>query len=135
MIGAIGSKSIDDVIIFEVSDSKILNFTDFTRSNKVRFSKNDVLQRKPVSEYIGSDLDTISFKMELKAEKGVNPRNEVDKLMYLHRDGTIISIIIGGKAFGVYRWRIVDISIAFERIDNQGNCISATCDISLEEYV
>lgn len=135
MIGLIGSKSIDDVIIFEVSEHKIYNFQNFTRATKVRFAKNDVLQKKPVSEYVGSDLDTISLKIELKAELGVNPRDEVDKLIKLQRDGVIVSIILGGKPFGVYRWRISDISSVFERIDNKGNCFAINCDISFEEYV
>lgn len=66
MVGAIGSKTMDDVIMFEVSDEKILTLRNFVRSNSVRFAKNDVLLRKPVSQYIGPDLDKISFEMPLK---------------------------------------------------------------------
>lgn len=135
MIGAIGTKSIDDVIIFEVSDSKVYNFQDFTRSNKVRFSKNDVLLKKPVSEYIGPDLDTISFKIEMRAELGINPREEINKLMEIQREGILVSIIIGNKAFGIYKWRISDITETFERLDNYGNCFAASCNLTFEEYV
>ena len=135
MIGAIGSGSIDDVIIFEVSDQKILTLLDFSRKNGVRFSKNDVLLKKPVSQYIGPDLDTISFKIELRAQYGVNPRDEMDKLIYLERDGTTVSIVIGNKAFGVYRWRISDPNMVWKIVDNTGFLQSAVCEISLEEYV
>ena len=61
MIGAIGSRRLRDVIIFEVSERRALTFTDFVRRNNVRFAKNDALLRKPVSQYIGPDLDTMSW--------------------------------------------------------------------------
>jgi phage protein U len=135
MIGAIGSKSIDDVIIFEVSDSKVLTIDGFKRDNSVRFAKHDVLLKKPVSQYIGPDLDKISFKIMLNAKFGVDPKAEMDKLIYLHRDGEIVSILLGTATFGVYRWRIVSLGMPFEIIDNKGVCISCTLDISFEEYV
>jgi len=135
MLGAIGSKEIDDVIIFEVSDERILTIDEFVRTNTVRFAKNDVLLKKPVSQYVGPDLDTIEFKIILKAQYGVNPKAEMDKLTYLHRDGTTVSIIIGKMAFGMYRWRIADLGMPFDVIDNNGVCLSSTLTISFEEYV
>ena len=45
LIGAIGSKSINDVIIFEVSDKRIATIEDFKRSNKINFSKNNVINQ------------------------------------------------------------------------------------------
>jgi phage protein U len=135
MIGAIGSRGIADVILFEVSDHKTLTIIDFMRSNSVRFAKHDVLLRKPVSQYIGPDLDKLSFKIMLKSYLGVNPKSEFDKLIYLQRDGELVSVLMGTSALGVYRWRIADLGIPYEIIDNQGRCISSTVDISFEEYV
>ena len=135
MIGAIGSKSISDVIMFEVSDAKVLTLHNFVRKNSVRFSKNDVLLKKPVSQYVGPDLDQISFKIILRAQFGVNPKTEMDKLIYLQRDGETVSIVLGKTPFGVYRWRIVDLSMPFNIIDNKGICMAMDLDISLEEYV
>lgn len=135
MIGAIGSKSLTDVIIFEVSDDYALTLTNFVRNNSVRFAKNDVLLRKPVSQYIGPDLDKISFKIILKSYLGVNPKSEFDKLIYLQREGALVSILIGRSVFGVYRWRIDSLGIPYDIIDNKGVCISSTVDISFEEYV
>lgn len=135
MIGAIGSKSINDVIIFEVSTNKILTINNFVRRNSVRFAKNDVLLRKPVSQYVGPDLDTITFNIILKAQLGVNPQNEFNKLIQLQRDGTTLSIILGKSPFGMFRWRIVNLGMPLEEIDNTGFCRSCTVDISFEEYI
>lgn len=135
MIGAIGSKELDDVIMFEVSSKKILTIDGFTRNNSVRFAKNNVLLRKPVSQYVGPQLDMINFKIILKAQFGVNPQEEFNKLIRLQRDGTSLSIITGKSSHGMYRWRIADLGIPWEIIDNKGNCISSTVAISFEEYI
>ena len=111
MIGAIGSKAIDDVIVFEVSDKRILTFDGFKRSNKITFAKNNVLMGKPVSEYVGQELDTITFKVSFRAQLGTEPRAEVDKLIYLHRSGAAVTLILWGKAFGTYRWIITSLDM------------------------
>ena len=70
MIGTIGSKRLDDVSVFEVSNS----FKNLVGRNTVRSSKNDILLRKPVGQYIGPDLDGMSLSIILKAAFGVNPQ-------------------------------------------------------------
>lgn len=135
MVGAIGSKELDDVIIFEVSDKKIMTFDNFVRNNKVRYTKHDVHLQKPLPEFIGPDLDTITFQIVLKAEFGVNPRKEMDKLIYIQRDGITISVIVGYGGFGYYRWTIQDLGMVWERVDNMGNLTSASCNLTLQEYV
>lgn len=134
MIGAIGSKELDDVIVFEVSDKRILTFDNFKRSNKISFSKNNVLQQKPVSEYTGQELDTISFTVSFNAQLGVDPREEVNKLIYLHRDGAVVTLTIWGKAFGTYRWVITSIDMDWKRVNKFGYCCEIECTITLEEY-
>ena len=101
----------------------------------MRFAKNDILLRKPVSEYIGPDLDGISLSIILKAAFGVNPQAEFNKLIDIQRDGVAVSFVLGRSNFGVLRWRIDRLGIPFEIVDNRGICISSTVDISFEEYV
>lgn len=135
MLGAIGNNSIDDVIMFEVSENKLLNFSNFVRSNSVRFSKNDVLLKKPISQYIGPELDVISLDIVLKAQFGVDPKEEINKLVYLQRDGETISILVGTTLFGMFRWVIKSLNFQYTQIDNKGNCIEAKVSLSLEEYI
>ncbi|MCL2201271.1 MAG: phage tail protein [Oscillospiraceae bacterium] len=135
MLGAIGTRDIDDVIVFEVSPEHILTIKDFIRRNSVRFAETPVVLRKPVSEYLGPDLDKLTFKITLKAQHGVNPQVQFNKLIHLQRDGTTLTLLIGPTAFGVFRWRIENLSIPWEIIDNQGRCISSEVSISLKEYV
>lgn len=135
MLGAIGNGDMEDVILFEVSDEKILTFQNFVRSNSVRFSKNDVLLKKPVNQFIGPELDDISFDIKLMAEFGVNPVEEMNKLIILQRDGALVSIFVGNMAFGMYRWVIKSLTNTFENIDNKGNVLSITTNLGLQEYI
>lgn len=135
MIGAIGTKEMDDIILFEVSDQKTLTFESFARTNKVRYAKHDLHLQKPLPEFTGPELDNITLRIILKAEFGVNPRAEMDKLIYIQRDGITISIIIGTGGFGYYRWTIQDLSMVWERMDNKGILMAASCDLTLQEYV
>ena len=134
MIGAIGSRSLTDVILFEVSTSRVLTINNLKRNNSVRFAKSDVLLRKPVSQYIGPDLHGLSFDIILKAQFGVSPQAEFSKLMRLQDDGETLSVVLGRAAIGA-RWRIDKLGVPYERIDNRGACISSTVSISFEEYV
>lgn len=135
MIGAIGSKELDDVILFEVSSDRLLTIRDFKRTNSVRFAKHNALLRKPVSQYVGPELDKIDFKIILKAQFGVHPQEECNKLIRLQRDGEALSIILGKSPFGMGRWRIVNLVMPWEFINNRGDCMSCTVDISFEEYI
>ena len=135
MLGAIGTKELDDVILFEVSDQKVLTFQNFTRSNKIRYAKHDILQRKPLLEFMGSDSDSITLQIILKAELSVNPRKEMDKLIQIQRDGITVSVVVGGSGFGMNRWLITDLVMNWERVDSKGILTSAACNLTLQEYI
>ena len=134
MIGAIGSKSIDDVIMFEVSPDRILTVQEMIRRNNVRFAENNVLLKKPISQYVGPSLDEISMEIMLSAQFGVHPQEEFNKLIRLQRDGWVVSIIIGTSGFGTYRWRIDKLDMNFQLITNKGFIATAPINISFREY-
>ena len=96
--------------------------------------KNDVLMQKPVSEYVGQQLDTITFTITFNAQLGTDPRNEVNKLIYLQRDGAVITLVLWGKAFGTYRWVITDLDMDWGLINKFGYAQKISVSITLEEY-
>jgi phage protein U len=134
MIGAIGCKEMGDIIMFEVSDDKIFTFSDFSRSNSVNYADTQVLQKKPLSQYVGESLDEITFKIKLKDYFGVDPRTEMNKLIYIQRDGTVISFVLDGKGFGRYRWTIRELKMDFAEIDGQGGYHCVDLSVTLKEY-
>ena len=134
MVGVIGYSGMDEVIRFEVSESKIFTFSDLNRSNSVNYADTPVLMKKPLSEFVGEELDEIGFKMLLKDYFGVDPREEMNKLIYLQRDGTVVSLLLDGKGFGRYRWTIRELTMNFSEIDNQGRYHCVELNVRMKEY-
>lgn len=145
MIGSIGTTayagwtdeakaSTTYVVVFETSSDKILNFNDFTRQSSTRTVDHEILLKKPKTEFLGPNLDTISFTIRLSSMYGVKPLEEMNKLLILQRAGTPVTLTIGEKGIGVNKWTIEELEQGWNTIDNQGNLIEAELSITLKEY-
>lgn len=128
-IGSFGS------LIFEVTHEKVRTFDELTRSATARWSKHERFGQKPRSEFLGPDLDSISFKMRFDAQYGVNPKSEMDKLLDLCRSGKADTLIIGGTPIGRDQWVITSVKQSWTAVDNQGRVIVGTADVTMEEYM
>nr|WP_249529740.1 phage tail protein [Paenibacillus brevis] len=121
-------------IVFTVTPDTIRTFTEFTRTSASRWANHEVLGKKPVSQFIGPGLDTVSFTMHLDVRYGINPRKELDALVELERSGKAMPLIIGGKGIGVSKFKITSLEQSWTEIDNRGNLLKASASITLEEY-
>lgn len=122
-------------IVFQVSHEQVRTFYDFTRSGSSRWSKHEVIGKKPVSEFSGPDLDTISFKMRFDILFGVNPKKEMDKLLVMTRNGTPGRLIVGDSVLGFYKWVCTRYSQDWKKVDGKGNVIVGEVTVTLEEYM
>ncbi|MHC1747429.1 MAG: phage tail protein [Cellulosilyticaceae bacterium] len=129
MIGALGD------IVFRVSAKDVNTFQEFTRSSSGRWAYHAIHMQKPKSEFLGPELDTISFSMQLEAALGRNPRYDMEKLMIYTRNGQTFPLIIGGDAMGYYRWAVESVEQQFTRVNNKGKVISAIVNVTLKEYL
>lgn len=122
-------------IVFETTDKRILHFSGLQRSASSRWATHDVIRKKPASEFIGPDLDQISFTVDVRADHGVNPLIEIDKWLRKCRSGTVETFVIGNKGFGLDKWSVKSVSQSFNVIYNKGEVFSASVNVTLEEYV
>ncbi|WP_404427311.1 phage tail protein [Ureibacillus chungkukjangi] len=122
-------------IHFETNDSRILTFSDFQRNTASRWAKHEVIGKKPTSEFIGPDLDTISFTIQLNGQYGVHPLKEMDRWLVKARAGSAAKLVIGNKFLGVDKWVVKSVSQMWGTILNKGQVLSGNLDIELEEYV
>ncbi|MNZ72933.1 Phage P2 GpU [compost metagenome] len=121
-------------IVFTVSNFKVRTFNDFSRTSSERWASNELIHKKPRSQFLGPGLDTFSLTVHVDARLGLNPRKEVDKLVGYSREGKVMKFSIGGKGMGVDRVKITNLVQNWEEIDHRGNLISATYSLTLEEY-
>lgn len=129
-IGNLGKK-----IVFQTSDRKILTFNNFTQKISGRWSTHDVIGVKPQSEFNGPDLRKVTFKVTLDATYGVRPRKVMESMEKMVEQGTVETLVIGGKKVGKNRWKMTDIGESWDVIYNGGEVARATMNITLEEYV
>lgn len=129
MIGALGD------ILFKVSYKNINTFQDLVRSSSGRWAYHEVHMQKPRSEFLGPNLDTITFLMQFESSLGRNPRYDMEKLMKLTRTGEALPLVIGGDALGYYRWIVEATEQTYKQVDKNGKVISGAITVTLKEYV
>ncbi len=130
---AIGNWGTD--IIFTVSDRKVQTLKDMTRTISSEWATHSRVGLKDQVEFLRPSLQKITFTMELDAHLGVRPRATLDKLETLAERGTINALVMGGRRIGRYKWRITDLSEAWEIVYNRGELVRAKVNVTMQEYL
>ncbi|MBY0088398.1 phage tail protein [Brevibacillus brevis] len=129
LIGSFGD------IVFEVSLNRVRTFDDFTRSVSSRWAKHDRQQQKAISEFLGPELDEISFTMRFDISHGVNPKAEMDRILDMCRSGQAETFIVGDTPLGMDQWIVKSCKQGWQRFDGQGRLLVGNLDVTLEEYM
>lgn len=122
-------------IVFETSDKRIITFQGFQRKASSRWAAHQVIGRKPASEFLGPNLDTITFTINLVGKFGVKPVDEANQWLIRSRAGTVDTLVIGNRALGMDKWSVKSVSQMWNVILNRGEVYSASVDVELEEYL
>lgn len=121
--------------VFEVSSNKVYTFDDLQFGSALESEKQDNPGTKPKTYIKGPDLSSLSFKITVNTNLGLDPRNEVGDWLKLKNDGKPYPFIVGGRPFGANQWLLKDVQVSDTKIDNVGNFTAATIALSFEEYV
>lgn len=116
---------------FQTDDSKVLTFDGFSRKASARVSKHNIISGKPVLEYLGPDLQSITFRIELNAMLGVRPRKEEERL--LKRIGYVAPLVIGGRKI-CSRAMLTGVGSAYNIVLLKGEVLSISLDVTMTEY-
>lgn len=121
-------------IPFIVSSHYIRTFDDYGRGTGGRWAQHDIIGDKPVLEFIGPDVEKISFTMQLRADQGLSPAKELEKLRKMRDTGKFFPLVIGGKLITDNMWVIesLDESVSFWGV--LGGILSAKVSVTLKEY-
>lgn len=115
---------------FQTDDSRILNFDGLRRKVSARVGKHNLISRRPVLEYLGPDLQSITFKIELNAMVGVRPRKEEEKLM--KKIGYVAPLVIGGKKI-CSKAMLTGVGSAYNIVLGKGEVLSISLDVTMTE--
>lgn len=128
-IGSLGKS-----IIFETSDKRILIPSNFQKKVSARWQKHELVNRTPRQQFIGPDLDQVTFTITLNAQHGVKPKKTIANIQKLVKNGTPQKLVIGKKAVGSGKYVIIELSESWDVILNKGELLKATLNITLEQY-
>ena len=82
-------------------------------------------------EYLGKDLESITFTIELNAMLGVKPYKEEQRL--IRKVGYVAPLVIGGKKI-CSKAMLTGLSDAYGIILKRGEIFSMKIDVTMTEY-
>lgn len=121
-------------IPFIVSSRFIRTFDDYGRGSAGRWAQHDIIGDKPVLEFIGPDVEKISFTMQLRADQGINPAKELEKLRKLRDSGKQFPLVIGGNMVTDNMWVMDSIDESVSFWGEAGSMLSVKVSVTLREY-
>lgn len=123
------------LIVFETSDKKILNFNEFQKTVSGNWAKHDRVGKKPLSEFLGANLQQVTFTITLNAQHGVKPRKTMESIEKAIEKGQVENLVIGGAKVGKNKWKITQMTEAWDTVLTAGELMKATLNLTLEEYL
>ena len=123
------------LIVFETSDSKVLNFNNFQKTVSANWGKHERIGKKPQSEFLNPQLQSITFTIVLNAQHGVRPRRTLESIENAIESGRVESLVIGAAKVGKNKWKITQMSETWDTILSHGELMKASLDLTLEEYL
>lgn len=117
---------------FVCSTRMVRTFSELSRELSVRWAKHDLIGRKPALEYVGGELNSVSFKMRFDVSLGIAPKDGLDRLKRMMENKLSKTLIIGGENLGRY---VIE-SIGEERRYHAGDglCLVAEATVNLTEW-
>lgn len=129
VIGCLGD------IPFEVSSNTVQTINNMKWSGSAKYALHQIHAGDAIAEFVGNDPDKFTFDMILSAFLGINPTTLMDKIDAYKREGRTLTLVIGDKAYGRYRWSIINFDTRMQYTDGSGNVLSMTVKITLQEYL
>ena len=122
-------------VLFTVSSHTIKTIRDLTRSGSAGIQTHKRHLDVDLPEFVGRDLETISFNIRLSKYLGVsNPKKELDKIISCMQNGTPRYLILGTDKIGQYKWLVSKYKVTYEHYDGSGNAVTLDVAITLTEY-
>lgn len=121
-------------LAFSVSENTVRTFDGMSWDTSAKYATHDRHIQKDLLEFLGPELDGITFTMAFSVFLGTNPIKEVKKLQKMVRKGEMGRLILGGEVYGSYKWVATKASTKLTKFDKKGNLLAAVATVTLKEY-
>ncbi|CAK7047574.1 MAG: hypothetical protein BACD_02337 [Bacteroides rodentium] len=121
-------------LTFSVSDKTVRTFESMNWDFSAKYTTHDRHIKPDLLEYMGPEIENVSFSVVFSVFLGTNPYKEIMKLREMVRDGRAERLVLGGKVYGSYKWVMQKGTAELKRFDGKGNLWAAKVKITLKEY-
>lgn len=122
------------LIVFQVSSKKVLTFSRMQQTVRGRWTSHNSIKHKPVNEFLGPELRSVSMQIKLSTALGVKPMTILKKIESAVEKGKAYTLVIGGEKIGANQWIITDMSESWEVVYSEGELASCSLTLTLLEY-
>lgn len=120
-------------VVFTVSRETVMTLNNIQWNSGAKWEEHVRHLKDPALEYTGMEADQMSFDIYMSKNLGIDPMKQIVTLFKYERNGTLLPLIIGTKAYGKYRWVIVSTTRKFEQTAPSG-LTSVTVGLTLKAY-
>lgn len=92
-------------VVFEVSASRVLTPGSFSLEMSARYEDHAVQGAPEVAEFLAPSLDSASISIILRRDLGLEPLDEMNRLLEMLYGGEVGALIIAGVSLGDYTLR------------------------------
>ncbi len=129
MIGQLGDYE------FEVSAQSIKTFDGLKMSEGASWTEHKVLGRKGLLEFTGLNAGSLSLKISLNENLGVEPLEEIAAFREYMEEGAAVIFMLGDEVIGSDYWVIESLDEEYSEIDSKGRVRRADLNLELKEYL
>lgn len=122
-------------IAFEVSEETVRTLRNMQWSGAARYAAHQRACGNTLTEFTGLGPDGFTFELDLLAQLGTDPMEDITRLWSYERSGQPVPLTIGTHAYGRYRWSVISHKTKIQATDAAGNVIYATVSVTLQEYL
>ena len=119
-------------VVFVASTGLVRTFGDAAHKTAARWATHAVIAQKPVQEFGGPELRTLSLTIRLDAALGVDPETEADALRTSVETGEVLPLLLGGETRG--DWVCKELGETWRQVTAAGEVRVIDLSLSLEEY-
>lgn len=118
---------------FICSSEKFYTPSNWNRELSARWNENELLNRKPMSNYKGPGLERVSFKLQLSSSLGVDIQEELRNWREYLDEGKVGRLALGEK-ISENLFRIDSLKESNGHFDKDGNYKFVELEVTMTEY-
>lgn len=129
VVGSLGD------VYFVASSRTLRTISDYSRKVSARYAEHSILLNKPKLEYVGPNLEEISFSIQLHTMYGVKPEEEFEQLKEYVEFGAVVDFVLNNTPIGVDQWVLKEVDMSDVLFGPKGGIIYAKVNVILAEYI